>query len=83
LFYRTSVCTSAWARHQHRCIFCGCKWDRYICTPAFTKTHAVFESAFKALNELLLAFLGAMFERPGKLSDYIKSPYVVSLWGPS
>jgi hypothetical protein len=44
-----------------------------------SQRHAVFESAFKALNELLLAFLGAMFERPGKLSDYIKSPYVVSL----
>ena len=25
-----------------------------------------------------MAHTGAMFERPGKLSDYIKSPYVVS-----
>ena len=26
-----------------------------------------------------MAHTGAMFERPGKLSDYIKSPYVVSI----
>ena len=47
------------------------------------ETRCFFQSALKVLIELLLAFLGAMFERPGKLSDYIKSPYVVSLRGPS